>query len=168
MVLPPSIQGVLFYSPLLILVPVHSPIGSYSFQGSARHSPIQAQQWGKPLNQKHLDFDQSIPFGHFSPPFSASLFQGSRSRRKVGCGDTHSILLAPLLRTGRLARELRPDIIVMEARMPKLDGVEAIRQVKAERPEASILILTMYDEEEYVMELIRAGAAGYLLKSTYS
>jgi two-component system response regulator DegU len=67
----------------------------------------------------------------------------------------------------RLARELRPDIIIMEARMPKLDGVEVIRQGKAERPEAIILILTMYDEEEYVVELIRAGAACYLLKSTY-
>ena len=53
----------------------------------------------------------------------------------------------------RLARELRPDMILMEARMPKLDSVEVIRRVKAEHPEATILILTTFDDEEYVMSL---------------
>ena len=66
----------------------------------------------------------------------------------------------------RLARELRPDVVLMEARMAKLDGVETIRRLKAELPEALVLVLTAYEEEEYVVELLKAGAAGYLLKNT--
>jgi DNA-binding NarL/FixJ family response regulator len=65
----------------------------------------------------------------------------------------------------RLARELRPDIILMEARMPKLDGVEVTRRIKAELPEAAVLILTTCNDEEYIVGLFAAGAAAYLLKS---
>ena len=65
----------------------------------------------------------------------------------------------------RLARELRPDIILMEARMPKLDGVEVTRRIKAELPEAAVLILTTCNDEEYIVSLLAAGAAAYLLKS---
>ncbi len=68
----------------------------------------------------------------------------------------------------RLTREFKPDVIVMEPRMPKMGGVEAIRRVKAEHPQAAVLILTMYDEEDYIVELLGAGAAGYLLKTAYS
>ncbi len=50
----------------------------------------------------------------------------------------------------RLARELRPDVIIMEARMSKLDGVEAARRIKEEHPQAAVLIFTACDEEEYV------------------
>jgi len=64
----------------------------------------------------------------------------------------------------RLARELKPHVIVMEARMPKLDSVDVIKRIKAEHPEATILVLTSHDEEE-CLELLRAGAGGYLLKS---
>ena len=64
-----------------------------------------------------------------------------------------------------LARELRPDIILMEARMPKLDGVEVTRRIKAELPEAAVLILTTCNDEEYIVGLLAAGAAAYLLKS---
>jgi len=67
----------------------------------------------------------------------------------------------------RLTRELKPDVIVMEARMPKLNAGEATRRVKAEHPQAAVLVLTMHDEEEYVVGLVGAGAAGYLLKSAY-
>jgi DNA-binding NarL/FixJ family response regulator len=67
----------------------------------------------------------------------------------------------------RLTREFKPDVIIMEPRMPKLGGVEAIRRVKAEHPQAAVLILTMYDKEDYVVELLGAGA-GYLLKTAYS
>ena len=66
--------------------------------------------------------------------------------------------------TVRLARELKPHVIVMEARMPKLDSVDVIKRIKAEYPEATILVLTSRDEEE-CLELLRAGAGGYLLKS---
>jgi DNA-binding NarL/FixJ family response regulator len=66
----------------------------------------------------------------------------------------------------RLARELKPDIVLMEARMTKLDGIEVTRRIKAEHPEAAVIILTTCDDEEHIMGLIGAGAAGYLLKST--
>ena len=64
----------------------------------------------------------------------------------------------------RLARELKPHVIVMEARMPKLDSVDVIKRIKAEHAAATILVLTSRDEEEG-LELLRAGAGGYLLKS---
>ncbi|MBA7609594.1 Transcriptional regulatory protein DegU [subsurface metagenome] len=65
----------------------------------------------------------------------------------------------------RLAHELKPDVIIMQARRPTLGGVEAIRRCKAEHPQTAVIILTMYQEEEYIAELLRAGAAGYLLKT---
>ncbi|GAJ13651.1 unnamed protein product, partial [marine sediment metagenome] len=65
----------------------------------------------------------------------------------------------------KLAGELKPDIIIMQARRPALGGVEAIRRCKAAYPQAAIIILTMYQEEEYIAELLEAGAAGYLLKT---
>ncbi|MBA7478893.1 Transcriptional regulatory protein DegU [subsurface metagenome] len=64
-----------------------------------------------------------------------------------------------------LVRELKPDVIVMQARRPTLGSMECIRRVKAEYPQTEVLILTMYQEEEYVAELLRSGAAGYLLKT---
>jgi DNA-binding NarL/FixJ family response regulator len=63
-----------------------------------------------------------------------------------------------------LAAELRPDVILMDVRMPKLDGVEATRRIVASGSEARILILTTFDLDEYVYEAIRAGASGFLLK----
>jgi DNA-binding NarL/FixJ family response regulator len=67
----------------------------------------------------------------------------------------------------RLAHELKPDLIIIEVRMPKLNTVEAIRRVKAEHPEVTVLVLTSRDEEEYIVELLKAGAGGYLLKSAW-
>jgi DNA-binding NarL/FixJ family response regulator len=64
----------------------------------------------------------------------------------------------------RLVRELKPDVIIMEARMPKLDSPEAIKRIKSEHPEAVILVLTLH-EEECSVELLRAGVGGYLLKN---
>ncbi len=65
----------------------------------------------------------------------------------------------------RLARELRPDLVVMDVRMPKLSGVEATRRIKAECPEVGVLVLTAHDDDEYVFALLQAGANGYLLKT---
>ena len=67
-----------------------------------------------------------------------------------------------------LAGELKPDVIIMEAQMPKLGVIEAIKRVKTKFPQTAILILTMYDEEEHIAELLTAGAAGYLMKTAYS
>jgi DNA-binding NarL/FixJ family response regulator len=64
----------------------------------------------------------------------------------------------------RLAKELKPDVIIMDISMPKLNGIEATKQIKEFQPSATILILTAYDYEQYVFALLDAGAAGYLLK----
>ncbi|WP_031082900.1 response regulator [Streptomyces sp. NRRL WC-3549] len=65
----------------------------------------------------------------------------------------------------RLARELRPDVVLMDVQMPRLDGVAATRQVVAERL-ADVLVLTTFDLDAYVFGALRAGAAGFLLKNT--
>ncbi|CAL9560691.1 response regulator [Streptomyces sp. enrichment culture] len=64
-----------------------------------------------------------------------------------------------------LARELRPDVVLMDVQMPRLDGVSATRKVVAERL-ADVLVLTTFDLDEYVFGALRAGAAGFLLKNT--
>ena len=65
----------------------------------------------------------------------------------------------------KLASELKPDVAVMDIVMPKLNGIEATRKIKEIAPQIAILILTAYDDDEYVLGLLDAGAAGYLLKS---
>jgi len=65
----------------------------------------------------------------------------------------------------RLASELKPNVVVMDIVMPKVNGIEATRKIKDVAPDTAILILTAYDDEEYVLGLLDAGAAGYLLKS---
>jgi len=65
----------------------------------------------------------------------------------------------------KLASELKPDVVVMDIVMPKVNGIEATRKIKEIAPDTAILILTAYDDEEYVLGLLDAGAAGYLLKS---
>jgi DNA-binding NarL/FixJ family response regulator len=64
----------------------------------------------------------------------------------------------------RLARERRPDVVLMDIRMPGVDGIEATRRLVAEGSAARVLILTTFDADEYVYESLRAGAAGFLLK----
>jgi DNA-binding NarL/FixJ family response regulator len=66
----------------------------------------------------------------------------------------------------RLARELAPDVIVMDIRMPGMDGITATRRILEARPAARILILTTFDTDEHVFAAIRAGASAFLLKDT--
>ena len=65
-----------------------------------------------------------------------------------------------------LAKKLRPAIIIMDVSMPRLNGIEATKQVKALHPNTAIPVLTGYDDDEYVFALLEAGAAGYLLKES--
>jgi NarL family two-component system response regulator LiaR len=65
----------------------------------------------------------------------------------------------------RLVTELQPDVAIIDIAMPKLNGIEATKQIKALCPATAVLILTAYDDDPYVFALLEAGAAGYLLKN---
>ena len=60
--------------------------------------------------------------------------------------------------------ELHPDVVLMDLRMPELNGVDAMRRIRDELPDLKFLVLTTYDTDEYIFEAIEAGAKGYLLK----
>ncbi|MBI2957816.1 MAG: response regulator transcription factor, partial [Chloroflexi bacterium] len=64
------------------------------------------------------------------------------------------------------ARELAPDVVLVDIRMPGINGIEATERIKAERPTTAVIVMTMYDSEMYVVDAIRAGAAGYLVKDS--
>lgn len=67
-----------------------------------------------------------------------------------------------------LVERLRPDVAIMDISMPVMTGIEATRRIKASHPNTAILILTAYDDDQYVFALLEAGAAGYLLKDVPS
>jgi len=62
------------------------------------------------------------------------------------------------------AAALQPDVVLMDVRMPVLDGVAAAAEIKRQRPECIVLMLTTFDDDEYVIRSLQAGASGYLLK----
>jgi two-component system response regulator NreC len=66
--------------------------------------------------------------------------------------------------TERLARELVPDVIIMDVAMPDLNGIEATRQIVAELPGVKIIALSMHDDRRFVLNMFKAGAVGYMLK----
>jgi len=65
----------------------------------------------------------------------------------------------------RLAKELTPDVAVLDIAMPKLNGIEATKQIREAHPSIAVLVLTAYDNDQYVFAILEAGAAGYLLKN---
>ena len=64
------------------------------------------------------------------------------------------------------AQQLQPDIVLMDLSMPLLSGLEATRQIKSQCPQIKVLVLTMHADEEYVFQILQAGASGYLLKQS--
>ncbi len=67
----------------------------------------------------------------------------------------------------QLAISQHPDVVIMDFAMPKLNGIEATRQIKAIAPEIAVLVLSAYDSEQYIFAFLEAGAAGYLLKDVH-
>jgi DNA-binding NarL/FixJ family response regulator len=63
-----------------------------------------------------------------------------------------------------LCRELQPQLVLMDVRMPVMDGLEATRKIKQEMPKTSVMMVTMHENPEYLFEAVKAGAAGYVLK----
>jgi two-component system, NarL family, response regulator LiaR len=67
----------------------------------------------------------------------------------------------------KLAGDLKPDVILMDISMPVMDGIEATKIIKENNPAITILILTAYDDDQFIFSLLEAGAAGYLLKNIH-
>ncbi len=65
----------------------------------------------------------------------------------------------------KLIKEVSPDVIVMDITMPKLNGLEATKQIKAKYPQVEILVLTVHDDNEHILSILKAGAGGYLTKT---
>jgi two-component system, NarL family, response regulator LiaR len=64
-----------------------------------------------------------------------------------------------------LASQTRPDIVIMDIRMPVLSGIEATRIIREQIPQVQVLVLTAHDDDQYIFSLLQAGASGYLLKT---
>jgi DNA-binding NarL/FixJ family response regulator len=65
-----------------------------------------------------------------------------------------------------LIRDLRPDLVLMDIRMPELDGITATREVLAAEPDLKVVVLTTFEQDDYIFEALSAGASGFLLKRT--
>jgi DNA-binding NarL/FixJ family response regulator len=66
--------------------------------------------------------------------------------------------------TVRLVREKSPEVVIMDVAMPDLNGIEATRQIVAEFPKIKVIALSMYADQRFVLNMLKAGASGYLLK----
>jgi len=88
------------------------------------------------------------------------LIQGEDDMEVVGeAGDGEEAI--------ELVSRVEPDVVLMDIAMPKVNGIEATRRIKESYPSVSILILTAYDNEEFIFALVEAGAGGYLLKNVH-
>jgi DNA-binding NarL/FixJ family response regulator len=85
------------------------------------------------------------------------LLSGERGLEVVGEAANGNEALA-------LCRRLQPDVVMMDVRMPDMDGLAVTRAIKAESPATSVILFTMYESADYLVEALKAGAAGYLLK----
>jgi DNA-binding NarL/FixJ family response regulator len=91
-----------------------------------------------------------------------------RAGLRVLIADTSDLSVAGEAGTGaqavRLARDLRPDVVVMDIRMPGMDGIDATRMITADQGAARVVVLTTFDDDDYVYAALRAGASGFLVK----
>ena len=67
----------------------------------------------------------------------------------------------------KICRDLKPDVVITDIKMPRMDGVEATKKLTEEMPEVGIIALSMFDEENLIVEMLEAGAKGYLLKNAH-
>jgi DNA-binding NarL/FixJ family response regulator len=91
-----------------------------------------------------------------------------RAGLRLLIADTPDLDVAGEAGTGaqavQLAQDLRPDVVVMDIRMPGMDGIEATAMITAEHPAARVVVLTTFDDDDYVYAALRAGASGFLVK----
>lgn len=89
---------------------------------------------------------------------------------QVMLSEDHGIVVIGVAANGEEAIEkvnhLSPDVVLMDIRMPGMSGIEATQRIKAQHPGVAVIVLTMYDSEMYVIEALRVGAAGYLVKDS--
>jgi DNA-binding NarL/FixJ family response regulator len=88
-----------------------------------------------------------------------SLLRGEPGLEVVGEASTG-------LEAIEICRRLEPDLVLMDVRMPEMDGISATRQIKRDQPGVSVLMVTMHENPDYLLEALDAGAAGYVLKDT--
>jgi DNA-binding NarL/FixJ family response regulator len=91
-----------------------------------------------------------------------------RAGLRVLIADTRDLDVVGEAGTGaqavQLARDLHPDVVVMDVRMPGMDGIEATRMITAEQATTQVIVLTTFDDDDYVYGALRAGASGFLVK----
>jgi len=89
----------------------------------------------------------------------ASLLEEQRDLKVVGTANNGQVAVEK-------AMELKPDIIIMDIAMPRMNGIEAAKRIRKQLPKTKILVLSMYSHEHYIHELLETGVSGYLLKDS--
>src|SRR5689334_263974 len=88
-----------------------------------------------------------------------SLLSGERGSQVVGEAASGKDALS-------LCHRMRPDLVLMDVRMPDMNGLEVTREIKRDSPGTAVILVTMYENADYLVEALQAGAAGYLLKGS--